>query len=139
MKITFLLIILLTIPAYSQFTVYGEIRDEVGGVPNALLQLVGAKITTVTDEKGQYVITNVKEGQYEITVSFPGYITQRQSVVVGKAPKVVLNFILQQDNTSLDEVVITGTLKPVSRLESAVPIEVYKPAYFKKNPTANIF
>jgi outer membrane receptor for ferrienterochelin and colicins len=139
MKITCLFILLFAVPVYSQFTIHGEIRDEVSGVPNALVQVVGKKNTAITDEKGQYLITNVPEGKCEVSASYPGYITQRQSVVVGKAPKVVLNFILQQDNTSLDEVVITGTLKPVSRLESAVPIEVYKPAYFKKNPTANIF
>jgi len=45
----------------------------------------------------------------------------------------------KQKQNGLDEVVITGTLKPVSRLESAVPVEVYKPSFFKKNPTANIF
>ena len=35
--------------------------------------------------------------------------------------------------------VVTGTMKPVSRLESPVPVEVYKPTFFKKNPTASIF
>lgn len=45
---------------------------------------------------------------------------------------------LKHDN-SLDEIVVSGTLKPVKRLESAVPVEVYKPVFFKKNPTANIF
>jgi len=39
----------------------------------------------------------------------------------------------------MDEIVITGTLKAVSRLDSSVPVEVYSPAFFKKNPTPNIF
>src|SRR5690606_25626285 len=46
---------------------------------------------------------------------------------------------LQVEQNSLDEVVISGTLKPVKRMESAVPVEIYRPTYFKKNPTANIF
>ena len=37
------------------------------------------------------------------------------------------------------EVVISGTMKPVSRLESLVPVEIYASSYFKKNPTPNIF
>ena len=37
------------------------------------------------------------------------------------------------------EVVISGTMKPVSRLESLVPVDVYTSSYFKKNPTPNIF
>ncbi len=40
---------------------------------------------------------------------------------------------------SLDEIVISGTMKAVKRMESPVPVEIYKPVYFKKNPTANIF
>ena len=39
----------------------------------------------------------------------------------------------------LDEVVISGTLKPVKRLETPVPVEVYTTAYLKKNPTSNLF
>jgi outer membrane receptor for ferrienterochelin and colicins len=35
--------------------------------------------------------------------------------------------------------VITGTMKPVSRQESPVPVVVYKPVFLRKNPTANIF
>lgn len=39
----------------------------------------------------------------------------------------------------LDEIVISGTLKPVSRLATPVPVEVYSSAFLKKNPTPNIF
>ena len=39
----------------------------------------------------------------------------------------------------LNEVVVSGTLKAVRRLESAVPVEVYSPVFFKKNPTASIY
>ena len=39
----------------------------------------------------------------------------------------------------LNEVVVSGTLKPVKRLESPVPVEVYTPAFFRKNPTPSIF
>lgn len=44
-----------------------------------------------------------------------------------------------QKTNDLDEVVVTGTLKPVKRLESAVPVEVYTRTYFKKNPTPRIY
>lgn len=44
-----------------------------------------------------------------------------------------------QKTNDLDEVVVTGTLKPVKRLESAVPVEVYTRTYFKKNPTPSIY
>lgn len=45
----------------------------------------------------------------------------------------------KNDKNELNEVVISGTLKPVKRLESAVPVEVYTPVFFKKNPTPSIY
>jgi outer membrane receptor for ferrienterochelin and colicins len=39
----------------------------------------------------------------------------------------------------LDEVVISGTMKEVSKSESPVPVEIYTPTLFKKNPTPSIF
>ena len=44
-----------------------------------------------------------------------------------------------QNENLLNEVVVSGTLKAVKRLESAVPVEVYSPVFFKKNPTASIY
>lgn len=41
--------------------------------------------------------------------------------------------------SELDEVVLTGTMKPVSRKDSPVPIEVYTSKYFKTNPNPSIF
>jgi outer membrane receptor for ferrienterochelin and colicins len=37
------------------------------------------------------------------------------------------------------EVVVTGTMKEVKRVESPVPVELYSAAFFRKNPTPNIF
>ncbi|HUH25967.1 MAG TPA: TonB-dependent receptor, partial [Flavobacterium sp.] len=43
------------------------------------------------------------------------------------------------NDDTLEEIVISGTMKPVLRSESLVPVEVYTPTFFKKNPTANVF
>jgi outer membrane receptor for ferrienterochelin and colicins len=39
----------------------------------------------------------------------------------------------------LDDVVVTGTMKLVQKTASPVPVEVYTPQFFKRNPTPNIF
>lgn len=38
----------------------------------------------------------------------------------------------------IDEIIISGTLKPVLRTQSPVPVEVYNRSFFKKNPGSNI-
>jgi outer membrane receptor for ferrienterochelin and colicins len=42
-------------------------------------------------------------------------------------------------NKELAELVITGTMREVSRPESPVPIEVYSHKYFRSNPAPNLF
>jgi outer membrane receptor for ferrienterochelin and colicins len=39
----------------------------------------------------------------------------------------------------IDDVVITGTIKPMSRSKSPVAVEIYTSKFFQKNPTPNIF
>lgn len=39
----------------------------------------------------------------------------------------------------LEEIVVTGTMKPVTKLDSPVPVEVYSEAFFKANPTPTMF
>jgi len=51
----------------------------------------------------------------------------------------VQNITSIQPADSLNEVVISGTLKEVSKLESPVPVEVYRSKFFKANPTPSIF
>ena len=59
-----------------------------------------------------------------------------QSTITNKAKD---SLIKKNDQNELNEVVVSGTLKAVKRLESAVPVEVYSPVFFKKNPTASIY
>ncbi|MBS7333344.1 MAG: TonB-dependent receptor [Weeksellaceae bacterium] len=47
--------------------------------------------------------------------------------------------IENEQNESLQEVVLTGTMKPVSRKDSSVPVEVYTSKYFKTNPNPSLF
>lgn len=52
---------------------------------------------------------------------------------------------VEQDSLSLgnelflDDVVITGTMKPVTKLDSPVPVEVYSETFFKANPSPSVF
>jgi outer membrane receptor for ferrienterochelin and colicins len=45
----------------------------------------------------------------------------------------------EKEELQLDEVVISGTLKAVKRLENPVPVEVITTTFLKQNPTSNVF
>ncbi|MDC3195842.1 TonB-dependent receptor, partial [Flavobacteriaceae bacterium] len=73
-------------------------------------------------------------------VSSLGYKTKTTEITFNKNEneKIIQNFSLVSDN-SLDEIVVSGNLRPVSKSASSVPVDVYSKSFFKKNPTPSIF
>jgi outer membrane receptor for ferrienterochelin and colicins len=142
MKYLFLIITLLLLPfAYSQenISVTGLIMHKTSPIENATVQIPGTHYSTLSDSLGNYKFRNIPAGDYKIQVAAMGYKTQRKSIKTQVLEQVQLDFELQSDDNELNEVVVSGTLKPIRRLESAVPVEVYSPVFFKKNPTASIY
>jgi outer membrane receptor for ferrienterochelin and colicins len=105
----------------------------------ATITLNNTNYGTYSGEDGSFVLANVSPGAYTLNVSFLGYEPYKAEVVVRDKDTITLHVTLNEHAGLLDEVVVTGTLKEVSRLESPVPVEVYTPAFFKKNPTSNIY
>ena len=103
------------------------------------IYLKNTQIGASSNEKGIYYLKNISSGKYTLIASTLGYKTFSTVLNIKEGKDVLLNIELEATTESLDEMVVTGTLKPVSRLESPVPVEVYKPTFFKKNPTASIF
>jgi len=121
----------------SQGSVQGRVTSEGKPAPFINVSLKGTELGGVTDDVGNYQIKNVPFGTYEIQFTAIGYTTGRMSVAVDGNKSV--NIDLHVDVSLLQEVVISGTLKEVSKSESSIPVEVYAPSLFKKNPTPNIF
>ncbi|MFV0143744.1 TonB-dependent receptor plug domain-containing protein [Empedobacter falsenii] len=46
---------------------------------------------------------------------------------------------MKDSSENLDEIVVTGTMKAVRKSDSPVPIEIYTPKFFQKNPTPSLF
>jgi outer membrane receptor for ferrienterochelin and colicins len=120
-------------------TIAGKIIYEGTAVKYANVSLVGTSMGAPTDTFGIFKIQKIPKGIYKISVSYMGYDPMEKSVILKDGENIVINFDITNYQNTLSEVVITGTLKEVSRLESPVPVEVYTPTYFKKNPTPNIY
>ncbi len=117
----------------------GFVSSEKKGISEARVFLTGTKYATQTDSLGKYSIENIDEGSYKIQIVATGFQTLKKSITLKKNENNNLDFELSNTENQLNEVVVSGTLKAVKRLESAVPVEVYSPIFFKKNPTASIY
>ncbi|XDZ57374.1 TonB-dependent receptor [Flavobacterium tructae] len=105
----------------------------------ANVHLLGTKYRSVTDSLGYYNFESVPVGNYTLQVSLVGFQTSKKKIDVRKGAVQTYDFELDDTDNQLNEVVVSGTLKAVKRLESAVPVEVYSPVFFKKNPTPSIY
>jgi len=73
-----------------------------------------------------------------IIISSLGY--QKKSVQINfKENQQIKRTFSLSETESLEGIVISGTLKPVTKSNSPVPVEVYSKTFFKKNPTPSIF
>lgn len=139
MKYLFLTILIITSKSIYSQNISGKITTNSPVVQEINISLLNTNFKTKTDSLGIYQFLNIPKGTYKIQVNSTGFrpIVQRISLLENQ--DLNLDFELEEDQNELNEVVVSGTLKPVKRLESAVPVEVYSPVFFKKNPTPSIY
>lgn len=116
----------------------GTILNKKGApIESATISIAGTSITTSSDTAGKFALTYHAE-KANLSIRAVGY----QSILKKIDRKDYTNnntFELQEDRLDLDEVVVSGTMKEMSKLDSPVPVEVYTAKFFKANPTASIF
>ncbi|WP_442588738.1 TonB-dependent receptor [Pedobacter sp. AW31-3R] len=119
--------------------VQGKITANGKALPAATVMFLKTSFRMATPVSGNYALKEVPPGNYTLSVSGVGYITYKQQVNIAADSTIVLDVELKEREGDLNEVVVTGTMKEVSRLESPVPVEVYRPSHFQKNPTPSLF
>ena len=115
----------------------GKIYSNGEVLPYVNIYLKEYTLGTASDSEGYYEIKNIPNGNHTVIISSIGYKTKSLDIFFNNN-QITRDFSLASDN-SLDEVVISGTLRPVSKSNSPVPIEVYSETFFRKNPTPSIF
>ncbi|MBX2921030.1 MAG: TonB-dependent receptor [Chitinophagaceae bacterium] len=118
----------------------GKITDSNGqAVEAATISLPQLKKGTVSDGLGHYELSGIPYGTWKLEVSFLGFSTYKTDLIVKSGEMEHAVVLSGESSAQLGEVVISGTMKEVSRLESPVPVEVYTSKFFKTNPTPSIF
>ncbi len=92
-------------------TVLGRVIDSVTSEPlkGAVVAVKGAKLTTVTNERGIYLLSDVPAGVQTITARYLGYLVAEKEVSVVDSQRVRVDFALRMTMSRLQEVVTTAT------------------------------
>lgn len=120
-------------------TISGSITDKGIPVEFANIYLIEAKKGTTTNQNGEFSIEKIRPGAYTLRVSYIGYESYETVITVRYGKNEILNIELIPAEISGNEVVVTGTLKEISRSKSPVPVELFTPQFFKRNPTPSLY
>lgn len=100
--------ILLYFSALAQFTISGSIttlKNE--PLPGASVQIKNNFKGTASDKNGNFYLTNLPSGKYNISVSFIGYKTTDTVIVISGNTQI--NFLLLENMIMSDEITIKAT------------------------------
>lgn len=113
----------------------GQVVNDTSAVAFATISLNDVH-KTKTKVDGSFCFQNLSNGDYMISIYSPDF------------DKITVPVHIPTDNYTIDvskymqeleEVVVTGGMKEVSRKESIVNVEVYSSDFFKKNPTPSVY
>lgn len=113
-KFNFILFLLLSINSYAQEitqTTTGSVRDIITGsyLPGANISVYEKENLVVgvsSNEQGKFLLT-LAPGRYRVQVSFTGYLSSEQELLVIAGKTLKLDVALQESPTVLDEVVVS--------------------------------
>ena len=116
----YLLILSLSFSANAQRRLSGKIVDEAdNGIPSATVQVLdmdsGFVAGCVSDGEGLFVVPEVKEGSYLLSISYIGYVRQLVRVEMPGRDYTLPPVVLREDNVALGDVTVTGRAPPSSR------------------------
>tara|TARA_S200000501_G_scaffold376809_1_gene432939 strand:- start:396 stop:2639 length:2244 start_codon:yes stop_codon:yes gene_type:complete len=135
-RFLFLLISIVQISFSQRYPIKGIVVSNNIPLEGATIIVEGTNIGTITDQYGNFSLNISKKKNTKIIISYMGY-KPHEHIIVSYTKN--LGFIELQKENQLNEVIISGTLKPVSKLNSPVPVEVYSKDFFIANPSPSVF
>ena len=131
------LIMLLTATVFAQVTITGSVKD------NTKEPLIGANVVlkgtttgTVTDYDGNFVLTINEKPPFTLEISYVGY--QNKDVEI-KGPTSGLNITLDDENSILQEVVVSASRVQEKIMESPVTVEKLDLQMIKNSASPDFF
>ena len=106
---------------YAQTSISGSVKDSKDQpVPGANVKISGDNSSTITDSEGKFILSTTKKPPFDIEVSSVGFGAKKVSVTANNQK---VTAVLTDEETKLDEIVVSASRTPERVLESPVTIE----------------
>ncbi|MCT4590860.1 MAG: TonB-dependent receptor [Carboxylicivirga sp.] len=104
--------------------IFGDVQAEGEHLAFVSVFLKDTQHGTMTDLSGHYMLTNLPEGEHILVASLMGFKPVEKKVTIVKGQSQEINFVMEEQVMSLDDIVITGTKTFKRKTESAVVVNV---------------
>ncbi len=104
--------------------VVGHVVSKGEHLPFVNIYLDGTQIGTTTDVTGHFIMVELPAGEFDIVARTIGFKLQKKPVKLVPGTTIEVNFELEADVLSVDEVVVTGTKTFKRQTESTVIVNV---------------
>lgn len=88
------------------------------------IAIKGTTIETLTDASGHYYLKNLPVGDFILTASSVGFITVEKEIILEKGKTIEVNFELEEDVLSLNDVVVSANRNETNRQEAPTVVNV---------------
>lgn len=121
------LLLLMAQPGFGQSTkgtITGRVTDSAGAVlQGAHVQVAQTGSFVISDKQGEFLITNLAPGPYDLTISFVGFAPYSKTVAVAAGQSASLDAVLQVASAS-QEIIVTasdvhGDAEAINRIDAS--------------------
>ncbi len=121
-----ILLLVLTLAVYGQnSTLSGKVSTVTGeALEAANIILEGTSLGIITDMNGNFLISDIPAGTYQVKVSYLGYLSVSEAISLETGQSVERNFSLQMDVLNTEAVVVSGTRYEQDRVNNPVIVNI---------------
>ena len=122
---------------FAQTTVSGSVKDSKNEpIPGANIKVEGESTGTISDGDGKFTLSTSKKPPFTLEISSIGFGTQKVSVTSNNQN---VTAVLADEETQLDEIVVSASRTPERLRESPVTVERFTAADVKRTASPTFY
>jgi outer membrane receptor protein involved in Fe transport len=122
---------------FAQTTVSGSVKDSKNEpIPGANIKVEGESTGTISDGDGKFTLSTSKKPPFTLEISSIGFGTQKVSVTSNNQN---VTAVLTDEETQLDEIVVSASRTPERLRESPVTVERFTAADVKRTASPTFY
>ena len=107
-------------------------------IPFVTISIEGTTIGTVADATGHFFLKNLPTGKYTLVAEAVGLKSVEKEITLESGKSVEMNFVMEEETTTMDEVVVSATRNETNKKSTATIVNVASAKLFDNTASSNL-